>query len=95
MPQHAAGSGPPGSGAAGVSPAAGAAGPDSALHIEWLELDAELPYNKNRAGIMHSRPAEVLPVGIGDPWGRSINDDDGERVGSVHPKGIRIIQIQQ
>jgi hypothetical protein len=77
--QHAAASGAFSSSAAGgMGP--GAAGTDGVLHIEWQELDAELPYNKNRAGILHQGQLRCFQLGSAT-LGRSVNDNDAEKGG--------------
>eukprot|EP00775_Hariotina_reticulata_P013287 gene13287-13418_t len=76
--QHAAATVAPSGSTDGIGPTAAAPGADGALHIEWLELDAELPYNKNRAGIMHQGQLRCYQLGSAT-LGRSINDNDAEK----------------
>lgn len=63
-------------GAGGLGSGTAAAG--GAMELEWVELDSELPYNKNRAGVMQQGQLRCYQLGSA-ALGRSVNEDDAEK----------------
>lgn len=49
-----------------------------AVDLEWAELDSELPYNKNRAGVMQQGQLRCYQLGSA-ALGRTVNEDDAEK----------------
>lgn len=70
---HAASGGTGTMGLASSNPAAG-----SALELDWVEMDSELPYNKNRTGVMQQGQLRCYQLGSA-MLGRSVNEDDAEK----------------
>jgi hypothetical protein len=50
----------------------------AAVEIEWQELDPELPYNKDRAGVMQQGQLRCYQLGSAT-LGRTMNEDDAEK----------------
>lgn len=61
---------------AGVVEAADAA--SAAVAIEWQELDPELPYNKDRSGVMQQGQLRCYQLGSAT-LGRTMNEDDAKK----------------
>eukprot|EP00882_Tetradesmus_deserticola_P032319 GHRQ01036631.1.p3 GENE.GHRQ01036631.1~~GHRQ01036631.1.p3 ORF type:complete len:113 (+),score=37.32 GHRQ01036631.1:708-1046(+) len=62
--------------AGGGMDAADAAG--AAVEVQWQELDPELPYNKDRAGVMQQGQLRCYQLGSAT-LGRTMNEDDAEK----------------
>eukprot|EP00878_Enallax_costatus_P032238 GHUV01035378.1.p1 GENE.GHUV01035378.1~~GHUV01035378.1.p1 ORF type:complete len:143 (-),score=39.93 GHUV01035378.1:304-732(-) len=65
-----------GAGGLGLGSSNSAAG--GAMELEWVELGSELPYNKNRAGVMQQGQLRCYQLGSA-VLGRSVNEDDAEK----------------
>lgn len=70
---HAVSGGTGTMGLAANNPVAG-----NAMELEWVEMDSQLPYNKNRTGVMQQGQLRCYQLGSA-MLGRSVNEDDAEK----------------